>query len=390
MVDHDAFDRRLADALRGYAAEVPVDIDADAFARSIARSRPQRSGWRAMAFPSFRRSPLAWVVLAALLALGTAIAVLAVGSVLTRDEFAVDSAHPVPDSLRGVFEAQLAVEGPDPGYLEYPWYLLDLRADHFLFGPIASDLSADIRPDDFTAAWAGRVVAFIPEEPGAADLVIRAPGPCGDARYHVLIDDQGLTFTHPEDGCADRVGILTSRPWGHYAPALAAGERYGSWFFAEPFHFVLPQMERGGGPSAYVRTWYGPGRLVIRTSYWSTEFIDDRPVYADICVPSKGTLQDVPATPEAVGDWLRSSSEATVATPTELVVDGRTALRFDIGQSEACVRRTDPASPDVASIDGFRVYAIPTGDDTILYTVSTFGGDIAAGADELVRSMTFD
>ena len=393
MVEYDAFDHRLAGALRDYAAEVPVDIDADAVARSIARRRPLRSGWRAMTFPSFRRSPLAWILLAALLALGTGVAALAVGSLLTRDEFAVDPAHPIPDALSGEFEAQLAVEGPAPGYLEYPWYLLDLGADHFLHGPIAGDLSADIRPDDFTAAWAGRVVAFIPAEPGAADLIIRAPQPCGDARYRLLIDDQGITFTRPLDTCADRVAILTARPWMHRATDLTVGERYGSWFFTEPFHFVMPEMERGGvlTPTPLARTWFAPGRLEIRTRHWSTWFVDDQQVYADICDPSKGTLPDVPATPEAVGDWLRSSSSTTVSPPVQLTVDGRTALRFDIRQSEACVGQTDPASPDVFPIGGFRVYAIPTGDDTILYTVATSGGgDIEAGADELVRSMTFD
>ncbi len=131
--------------------------------------------------------------------------------------------------------------------------------------------------------------------------------------------------------------------------------------------------------------------LRIGHPYWRTWFIDDQSVYADVCDPSKGTLADVPATPEAVGEWLRSSSGTTVSPPVELVVDGRTALRFDIVQSEACVRGTDPESPDVFSIDGFRVYAIPTGDDTILFTAWTDGGsDIASGADELVRSMTFD
>ncbi len=337
---------------------------------------------------------LAILLLASLLAVGTGLALLVIGSALTHDDFAVDPAHPIPNVLSGEFEAQLAVAGPAPGYVDYAWYLVDLDADNILHGPSRSD--ADIRGvDDATASWAGRAVAFVSTEPGAGELVIRASEPCGDARYHLLFDDEGITFTQPRDACADRVAILTSRPWRHHPTMLAVGERYGSWFFTEPFHFVLPQMEQGAVSEVQQMVGIGwspaTGRLRIGHPYWRTWFIDDQSVYADICDPSKGTLHDVPATPEAVGEWLRSSSGTTVSPPIELEVDGRSALRFDIRQSDACVRQTDPTSTDVMPIDGFRVYAIPTGDDTILYTAWTDGGsDIATGVDELVRSITFD
>jgi hypothetical protein len=86
-----------------------------------------------------------------------------------------------------------------------------------------------------------------------------------------------------------------------------------------------------------------------------------------------------------------------LSDPIEVPVDGRTALRFDVvstdGQpwSPSCEGVIAPTEPSILS--GFRYYAIPTGDDTILYVVWSDEGSfpgVSAGADELVRSITFD
>ena len=377
MVDIDTFDRRLGDALRVYAAEVPVEVDEIALARSIAAVRPQRSGWRAMTFPRYRRSLLIWVLLAALLAIGTGVALLAVGSLLSRDELAVDPAHPIPNALTGELEARLAVEGPAPGYVDYVWYLVDLKADNLLHGPNESDASADIRgQDDATAAWAGHAVAFIQTEPGAGELVIHSSGRCGDARYRLLFDDESVTFTQPDDPCADRVAILTTRPWMHRYPVLTDGQRSGSWSFTEPFHFLVPP----NGASS-VRTWLGPGRLRFGNVFWFGELYDDWTLPIDRCDPGAGTLPDIPPNAQAFESWLRSNGRSIEET-IEIEADGRTVMRYATSESSCPGQEPDTAA--------FRWYLIPTGDDTILFNVY---GDTEAEyqvADEIVRSMTFD
>jgi hypothetical protein len=385
MVDYDVFDRRLADALRDYAAEGPIEIDAIAVARTIASGRPRRSGWRAMALPSFRRSPLMWVLLATLLLLGTGLALVAVGSLLTRDDFAVDPEHPIPQALTGEFEVQLAVPGPAAGYLDYVWFVVDLDADHFLHGPNVSDASADIRgPDDATASWAGRVVAFNPTRPGAGELLIHSTGRCEDARYLLLFDDEGITFTQPDDPCPDRVAILTTTSWRHRAPELTAGQRYGSWSFTEPFHFLMPPASPPASartPPVSARTWLAPGQLSLGSAWWRGEFLDDWTLPIDRCDPGAGSLPDIPPNAQALESWFRSNGRS-IDEAIEIEVDGRTAMRYRT--SESICPGEEP------NTFGNRWYLIQTGDDTILFDVY---GDTAAEyqvADEIVRSMTFD
>lgn len=119
-------------------------------------------------------------------------------------------------------------------------------------------------------------------------------------------------------------------------------------------------------------------------------FYDDVPVPRDLYNSGDGVLPDVPETPEAVDVWLRSSSLRVVPSATTITVDGRTALRYDGLTSTGCSRYMP--LPDNVYI-GFRIYAIPTGDDTILYVVTSDGGSypyLESGADELVRSIDFD
>jgi hypothetical protein len=80
-----------------------------------------------------------------------------------------------------------------------------------------------------------------------------------------------------------------------------------------------------------------------------------------------------------------------VSDPVDLIVDGRTALRFDVN-SDGCQTFISPLGPPQLAL-GWSLYAIPTGDDTIIWAISSDGGPLPylrAGADELLRSMTFD
>lgn len=171
---------------------------------------------------------------------------------------------------------------------------------------------------------------------------------------------------------------------------LVPGETNDSLAFSEPFHFVVPATD----PTPTMRQWGTQGGLRIGSGCcWNSWFIDDLPVNVDVCDWTKGRLADVPATPQAVGEWLRSASGLKVADPIEIPVDGRTALRFDVQTSRSAVCRGSDAPSNSPSVTGFRYYAIPTGDDTILYVVWADPGSypsVKAGADALVRSMTFD
>ena len=422
MTEHDAFERRLADALRGYAAEARTEVESLQLAHAVARDHPRRSGWSAVVGLPRRRSPLWWALLGALLILGSTLALAAVGAWLMKDVPELDPGHPIPQALHGEFEGN----GPGPdAFGNYGMYVVDLTATAIV--RLESSNSGEGAHSatgvwGSAAEWVGRAIAFTPTGPGVGELIIRSPGSCGDGRYvlranvgegqsdapsarpasapsgnstlrapEVLRWDQ-VYFTRLEDACSERVAILTGGPWQHRATELVVGERYDSWFFTEPFQFAAPGAAAGAMP------WISPSSLRIGNVYWGIWFIDDEPVQLDVCDPSKGRLADVPATPEAVGEWLRSASRLTISEPIELTVDGRTALRFDTQPSVACdggsqLCQVCDSGPLEGSFQvGFRVYAIPTGDDTIIAVVGSDGpiGQADVLADEIVRSMTFD
>lgn len=183
---------------------------------------------------------------------------------------------------------------------------------------------------------------------------------------------------------------------------LRVGSVYDATAFSEPLRFITPTfdptVDQGDGVVAVAQP-LGSTAGVLMIEYgccWVTWLLDDQPVRADVCDASAGTLPDIPATPEDVGAWLRSSSTLVVADPVETPVDGRTALRFDITPpTDGC---------QVGAVEGgllgegsypltTRVFAVPTGDDTILYVTWSDPGSLAyveQGADELIRSMTFE
>jgi hypothetical protein len=160
--------------------------------------------------------------------------------------------------------------------------------------------------------------------------------------------------------------------------------------FTEPFEFVMPVADPNV-PPAVARSW-GKGVFRVGNGYsWTSFFVDDVPVPADVCDARSGLLADVPASPEDVAAWLRGAHGITVTQERDLVVDGRTARSFSIS-GDGCDQWTPPLGPGEFYY-GFRVYAIPTGDDTILYLPWSDGGSlpfIERAADELVRSLTFD
>jgi len=396
--DFDAFDRRLADAFRAYAADAPT-VDPAAFARSIAREHPRRRSWRSqLGSPAARR--LAWVVLALLLAVAALAAIGAIGAPRPP----VTPAFAVPDELFGEWRATIEATGS-----RFPGgeYALDLGEKSMLRAPDGQEL-----------AWAGTASGVVAADPDSLNLLIKAPPPCGDARYAITavgIDTEGSPGPSASGGnptavpgmtvlewivagesfrllpvnesCVERRHILASSPWTHRSVVLDSGNTYRSGDFTEPFTFVMP----GSGNLARVsgRFW-GKGIMVLGNGFdWQGFFLDDLRLGTDICRPERGRLEDIPATPGAVAAWLRSSSGLRVGDPVEITVDGRTALQIPVEVVD-CHEWEPPLTMGEFYL-GTRVYAIPTGDDLILFTATSFSlEEIGPVADDLVTSMTFE
>jgi hypothetical protein len=404
MTDYDAtFDRRLADSLRRYATDRPTLDDPFAFARAIALDYPRRSAWSAVIGRLGGRR-VALVVLGVLLILASLLALAGTGAL----RLPVAPRQPMPDELFGEYQATVNAGAPR---VPIGVYTLDVNGPSLLRSPSGEGLG-----------WAGIAEAVVQNPSGGVELAIRAAGSCGNARYGILVGDDGgdaspgptaapaprptpgpshsalqsigdgepIRFVPIADECLDRVSILTSRPWAHPGVELVAGNRYRSMSFTEPFEFVMPVADPNA-PPAVARFW-GKGVFRVANGYsWTSFFVDDVQVAADVCNAGGGILADVPETPEAVGAWLRRARGIRVAQERELVVDGLTAKSFSIN-GDGCGLWTPPLGPGEFYY-GFRVYAIPTGDDTILYLPWSDDGslaDIERAADDLVRSMTFD
>jgi hypothetical protein len=355
------------------------------------------------------------LAIAAVLTIGGALTL--VGSRQPRPDEIVDVPK-IPEILRGQFVAQI---GGVPATAGYPSpsadstgsaavasapavvevaeqglgvalggsYFIALDNAVLVHGPGKSDDPVEIRAEDGTeAAWAGRIVRFAPASQWSPDpihpharpasVVIQAPLPCGEGRYIVQYDEDELTFTQPQDRCADRLAILTGRSWTRHTARLVQGKRYSSWSFTEPFQFLMPPHPP---VDAMAQTSLAPGRLSYHHPWWFGDFFDDWELPIDGCEPGAGSLPDIP--PNALGfeTWLRSYGRS-ISETVEIEVDGRMAMRFDT---------MEPSCPGQAPSDfASRWYLIPTGDDTILFN---FYGDTEAEyqvADQIVRSMTFD
>jgi hypothetical protein len=185
---------------------------------------------------------------------------------------------------------------------------------------------------------------------------------------------------------------------------LQSGARYHPILFSvdTPLTFVVPSATDVGPFQA--DTWDSlTFRLRGPAGLGAITFHDDVRLQADLCQSSE-VITDVPATPEAVGLWLRSDEGVSVSEPMTLTVDGRQALAFDVQLGPDCYdggAESVPGHPVIAFArnERHRVYAIPTGNDTIL--VATWGGGyqgegethldaLNAATDQLVESMNFD
>jgi hypothetical protein len=180
---------------------------------------------------------------------------------------------------------------------------------------------------------------------------------------------------------------------------LEVGTTYAVLTFGEPVTFTIP----GSLSESEVLgdTTDARGFRVDAWEYGIATFHDDVNVPDDLCEPT--SVISLPATPEAVAAWLTGASGATVSEPAELIVGGLRALAFDVALGSGCYSGGEPPAAGSAfwfqAGEHHRVYAIPTGDDTILAVTwgTGFGGEgeefldtANAAFDELIRSMHFD
>src|SRR5262245_53706767 len=371
-----AFERRLGLALGAYAAAIPTDVDAIVLTRRIAHQQPHQSiAERALrrlgAWPRMAR----WALVAALLAFATVVAVIIAGAI-HRDPFVVETDGPTV-TLQLFGEWVAAIPEADPAEIAGD-FAIDFRAATLLAGP------------DGPLDAVGRAVEIERTGFRTARVRIESGSTCGDGTYVIEERPADLRLTKVTDGCAARVAIL-ERTWKRqYDVPLVVGMRYSSAHFSEPFHFILPETVPGS-TNPHIHPMEEPGVLRLGSGFsWQGRLLDDVHVVDDLCA-QRGPVREIPATPAAVGEWLRANPRLVLAEPVRLTVDGRTAVRFDY----ACPRAVPPKISEGVTGGGNagRVYAIPTDDDLILFFATRWGGpesEVVKATDAFVRSITFD
>lgn len=158
--------------------------------------------------------------------------------------------------------------------------------------------------------------------------------------------------------------------------------------FSQPFTVTLPKLPAALGTSILGDLLGNTNHnLRLRPQYGAVVIQDQAVLPADECHPEKGAISDVPATPQAVGTWLAKGLK--VSSPVRLIVDGRVALRWDVYVPKTGCTLTDtPAGSPAAWFnpgEHHRVYAVPTGTDTILIT--TWGAGYQGEGEELLPQL---
>jgi len=202
---------------------------------------------------------------------------------------------------------------------------------------------------------------------------------------------------------------------------LTAGMTYQATSFSQRMTLTIPDATAELGPDAVAEgsTFSGGHNMHIRypDSNFGITIHDDFRIDTNICRPN-GEVQEVPATPEAVGEWLHGLAGAqgvggdpipnVVTDQPDMTVDGRVATVYDVWFGGVCDSTGHQGDVWSGRSFGFhRIYAIPTGTDTIL-VITWNDADIvpreslqqlraaqaAAGvnaiADRLVASFQFD
>ena len=394
MTELDMFDQRLAAAFMRLASEAERMPDPVERARSIVRAHPRRGGWSGL-----RRVPRpgwAWIAVAVLLAASVLVYVIAGGASLPTP-LAVDPTRAISGELYGQWYA-----GPPADVFPADRDVLDFNAPVLIH-----------RPDGSGGSF-GRAIAFVDTGLDTGEVIVAASGACGEGRYRVAFQDPAipagsataaplppgnsspptrswasdLVLTVVADPCGGRLAILGEAPWHRVSIGLHPGSTVSSLQFTEPFRIAIPSSISApfDDIAGALRQSDAATRLSVSHPWWNGFFLDDEPVFRDLCDPSAGTLPDIPATVEAAAAWLRSTAALGYGEPTAVEIDGRTALW--VGKLRGCPNGDIPAV--AIGVYGGIYYAIPTGNDVILWVVRPDTEAEADLADQLARAIDFD
>ena len=161
---------------------------------------------------------------------------------------------------------------------------------------------------------------------------------------------------------------------------LTAGMTYQATSFSQRMTLTIPDATVELGPDAVAagKTWGGGGHnMHIRypDSLVGITIHDDFKIDTNFCNPD-GQTQSVPATPEAVGEWLHSLAPGVegvgdfpnvITDQPDMTVDGRVAKVYSVEFGHWCDSTGHQGDVWSGRSNGFhRMYAIPTGTDTIL------------------------
>ncbi|HLO36397.1 MAG TPA: hypothetical protein VK194_09960, partial [Candidatus Deferrimicrobium sp.] len=202
---------------------------------------------------------------------------------------------------------------------------------------------------------------------------------------------------------APAADLAVGSPFPVAVDVVTGGATYHSVGFSEPLAFTMATYAGNSTPDSpggyFNGQTIGAGHI-LHVNWISRDFglmiVDDIRFPRDLCNPTADVLADIPATPDAVGQWLHGSAGLTVTDLSALTVAGRQAKAWDITLPAACTAAADPpdGSPDLWFQAGgqHRIYAVPTGADTILVITWPSKGSAAkenAETDPLVTSLRF-
>jgi len=171
--------------------------------------------------------------------------------------------------------------------------------------------------------------------------------------------------------------------------------------FSQPMTLTIPDVAVELGDGAEVTGFiYAGGAHTLQIGFLPADVAitihDDFRINSDLCRPT-AEVQEVPETPAAVGEWLHAQTGLEVTDQPDITVDGRQAKVYDVVTDQTCGSDDPPGDPDVwwAALQDHRIYAVPTGTDTILVMTWNLPNDLDlarlnAIADRLVQSLTFD
>jgi hypothetical protein len=359
----DAFERQLAAALAAYADDAGPMPDPFLRARDIARAHPRR---RFLPAVPFAVGP-AWIVVA----LALALAALVAGLLLGGSPRPVIRAHAIiPGQLFGQWSElrdggllldfnaasllqSASGEAPDLGYI----VVFD--------SPSSSSLEASVEIDGAPGCPPGRyrllLRAFGSGEPGGPTPAAVEVSP-GVSPYAGPVMIDSVRFSEPDDRCGSRVDALVGPSWQRWARTLTSGATVDSLAFTEPFELRISTQPVQFGSIGMLTQTKANNVLDVGHPYWNGRFLDDGPVFRDLCDPTAGSLSELPSDLAGIREWIRPAELRGLRGPTSVTIDGRTALRW---QNDGACGDQIPAI--TADVYGDVIYAIPTGDDVIIW-----------------------